>query len=82
MPFTARQVALTAINEAITALDQDIVGPLETDELTDLALESLMSARELLTPKPWPEDLALRDAAAFEAWVAARMAEQLKDGRQ
>lgn len=81
MPIDPKQAALTAINEAISALDYDALGPLETDELTDVALEALMTAREMLTDKPWPEGLALHEPAAHEAWVAARTAEQLKDGR-
>lgn len=83
MPIDPKQAALTAINEAIRALDYDSIGVLETDDLTVEALETLVVARELLTDKPWPDlPLPSEDAAAFEAWIAARTAEQIADGRQ
>lgn len=82
MPIDPKQAALTAINEAISALDFDALGSLQTDELTDVALEALMTAREMLTDKPWPEGLALHDPAALEAWIVNRAAEQIADGRQ
>lgn len=82
MPIDPKQAALTSINEAISALDYDALGPLETDELTDVALEALMTAREMLTDKPWPEGLALHEPTVHEAWVVARTAEQIADGRQ
>jgi hypothetical protein len=83
-----KQVALTAINEAIAMLDYDCLttealGALPTDALVEDAQSLLMDARALLTGKPWPElPHPSVDPERFAAWVAERTAEQQKDGRQ
>lgn len=84
----ANQAALVAINEALRCLDFDAIGSHPADGLVEDAVDALADARDLLlglrgeTEKPWPEfDLPTAYREAFEAWHAARAAEQRKDGR-
>lgn len=79
--MNAKLAGLTAINEALTALDYDYVGEHLADDLVAEAMDLLMDARALLTTKPWPER-ALRSAAELEEWVTAHAEEQRRDGRQ
>lgn len=79
--MNARHVGLTAVNEALTALDFDCAGEHLADDLVSEAIELLMDARSRLTFKPWPER-ALPTEAELEAWVTVRAEEQRKDGRQ
>lgn len=76
--------ALTAINEALTALDYDCEPSiLASDEPVNDALGLLMEARSRLTNKPWPvRPSPLLDPEKYAAWHAARAAEQKADGRQ
>lgn len=78
-----KKVALTAINEALIALDHDVAEGLPSDLLVEEAMGLLLNARDLYTSKPWPEAAhPLLDEAAHEAWVEARAEEQCRDGRQ
>jgi len=82
MPTDARQAALTATNEAITALDFEPLETTDADELIAEAREILFEARAVLGAKLWPmRHAAWADAANFDAWHAARAAEQKADGR-
>lgn len=83
MPIDSRQAQLTAINEALRCLDLDCIGPAPCDGAVEEAVDILLDARERLTAKPWPElPLTMLDPVAYEAWMAARIAEQIADGRQ
>lgn len=79
----ANQAQLTAINECLRALDHDCVGPADCDDAIVEAIDILLDARSRLTDKLWPElPLPTSDPVAYEAWMAAHIAEQIADGRQ
>lgn len=80
MPVSAKAAQLIAINEALRCLDRDSVGLTDCDGLIDDALAILLEARLRLTSKPWPERAPI-PASERDAWLDARAAEQLKDGR-
>jgi len=77
----AKLAGLTAVNEALKALDYDYVGEHLADDLVAEAINLLMDARALLTTKPLPER-AVPSAAELEAWVTAHAEEQRRDGSQ
>jgi hypothetical protein len=76
------KAALTAINEAISALNYEPIEPLEVDPLIEEAREALMAARERLTDKRWPDQPGLwLDQEGFERWHSEKAAQQRRDGR-
>lgn len=81
MRIDPKQAALTAINEAITALDFDTEPGLPSDDLTIEAMTILLEARSLYTGKPWPEFRLLPEEERA-AWLEAKADDQRKDGRQ
>jgi hypothetical protein len=83
MAINPNQAQLTAINEALRALDHDCAGEARCDELVVEAVDILLDARSRLTSVPWPEfALPSKDAVAYEAWLEARALEQQRDGRR
>lgn len=77
--ITPRMATLALINEAISAIDACQEPNLSTHEIAGLLLE----AREQLTSKPWPaEATSFAPDADYQAFVLARIEDQLLDGRQ
>lgn len=84
MALNPRIAELTAINEAISALDHSgrNLSP-ETGELVAEARDALLTARSFLTDKDWPDTFEPSlNVEAFEDWHSRKAAEQRRDGRQ
>jgi hypothetical protein len=83
MSLDPKQAALTVVNEALRALDYLPNMDEESEAQLDEARDALSAARCSLTEREWPElPIPQFDAAAYQAWLAARTAEQIADGRQ
>lgn len=78
-----KQAALTVVNEALRVLDYLPSVDDRTEAEFDEARDALSYIRASLTSLDWPElPIVQFDTVAYEAWFAARIAEQIADGRQ